>query len=266
MSESITKQYDVKDFNDLYIGGPGEVFLSQGEIESLTIEAPEHIFESLEVDNEHGKLSIRLRMSNLFQWLFGGGMFTPKDEITYRITVKDLKKVGFGGSLRVEMSPLNTTSLKMSNSGSVKATIADLAVDTTLEISNSGSVHTQFASVTAEKLEMSTSGSGHVEFGTLAVGTLSAVASGSMKFSAENGKVQEQSIRISGAGSYNALQLKSAVTKIHISGSGHAKVWAEESLDVHVSGSGSIKYHGNATVNQRISGSGSIKKVSPSEG
>ena len=266
MSDMITKQYDVKNFNDLYIGGPGEVHLSQGEVESLTIEAPERIFESLEVDNDNGKLSIRLRMSNLFQWLFGGGMFNPKDEITYHITAKDLKKVGFGGSLRVEMTPFDADHLTISNSGSVKANIADLRVNKTFEISNSGSVHACFTSVTAENMDISTSGSGHVEFGSLTVDTLSAGASGSMKFIAEKGTVREQNVRISGSGNYNALQLQSLVTKIHISGSGHARVCAEDSLEVRVSGSGSVKYQGNATVNQRISGSGSIKKISSNEG
>lgn len=266
MSEMITKQYDVKDFNDLYIGGPGKVYLTQGDTESLSIEAPERIFDTLEVDNFGGKLSIHLRVSNLFQWLFGGGMLSPRDEITYRISVKDLKKVGFGGALDVEVTPLNVKNLELSNSGSVKARFDDITVDDTLDIANSGSVRAIFSNVSVKTLEMSTSGSGHVEMANLSADTLTAKASGSMKFSAESGTVNEQTVRISGSGTFNALQLQSSITNIHISGSGNAKVWVEGKLDVHVSGSGSVKYTGNATVNQRISGSGSIKKVNADEG
>ncbi|NSW51565.1 MAG: DUF2807 domain-containing protein [Anaerolineae bacterium] len=265
MSQTITKTYDVKNFTRLHIGGPGEVYLSQGDEESLTIEAPETIFESLEVDNANDELSIRLRMTNLFQWLFGGGWLSPRDEITYRVTARDLTKVTFGGALRVDMSPFQLSALHLSNSGSVKASIARLDVNETLEISNSGSVHARFSDVSAKSLVMSTSGSGHVEFGSLNADSIEAGASGSMKFIAENGKVGEQSVRISGSGSYQAPQLQSSKTRIHVSGSGNAKVWVDDELEVRISGSGSVKYTGAAAVTQRISGSGSIKKLVPNE-
>ena len=87
-----TKKYDVNPFSSLHIGGPGKVYLRQGDQPELTIEAPENVFEALEVTNEAGKLSIRLRPSNFFRWLFDGGKLNIKDEITYHITVTEIEK------------------------------------------------------------------------------------------------------------------------------------------------------------------------------
>ena len=256
-----TKKYDVDPFSSLHIGGPGKVYLRQGDQPELTIEAPENVFEALEVTNEAGKLSIRLRPSNFFRWVFGGGKLNIKDEITYRITVTKIEKLSFGGSLNIESKEISSPNLKISNSGSVRAEFGTLSIQEKLKVSNSGSVHALFDSVEAREFEFSSSGSVKAEFGDIHTEKIHAHASGSMKFVARGGQAAHQDVSISGSGSYEALNIESQTSSISISGSGKASVWAEEKLSLSISGSGRVQYKGNAAVNQRVSGSGHIQKI-----
>jgi len=256
-----TKKYDVNPFSSLHIGGPGKVYLRQGDQPELTIEAPENVFEALEVTNEAGKLSIRLRPSNFFRWLFDGGKLNIKDEITYHITVTEIEKLSFGGSINIESEEISSPNLKISNGGSVRAKFGKLSIQEKLKISNSGSVRAEFDGIEAHEFEFAASGSVKAEFNNIKVEKIHAHASGSMKFVARGGQTTQQDVSISGSGSYDALNLESQISTISISGSGKASIWAEEKLSLSVSGSGSIQYKGNAAVNQRVSGSGHIEKV-----
>jgi len=261
MTNLETKKYDVNPFSSLQIGGPGKVYLRQGDQPELTIEAPENVFEALEVTNEAGKLSIRLRPSNFFRWLFEGGKLNIKDEITYHITVTEIEKLLFGGALNIESEEISSPNLKISNSGSVRAKFGKLSMQEKLKIRNSGSVHAEFEYIEAHEFEFASSGSVKAEFKDIKVEIIHAHASGSMKFIARRGQAAQQDVSISGSGNYDALNLESQISTISISGSGKASVWAEEKLSLSISGSGKMQYKGNAEVNQRVSGSGNIKKI-----
>ena len=256
-----TKKYDVDPFLSLHIDGPGKVYLKQGDQPELTIEAPENVFETLEVTNEAGRLSIRLSSSNFFRWLFTGGKLNIKDEIIYRITVTEIEKLSFGGSLNIESEDISSDNLKISNSGSVRANFGKLSVQEKLKISNSGSVHAYYDGIKAHDFEFAASGSVKAEFNDIYAEKIHAHASGSMKFVARGGQATQQDVSISGSGNYDALPLVSQISNISISGSGKASIWVEEKLSLSISGSGSIQYKGNAAVDQRVSGSGHIKKV-----
>lgn len=266
MSTIETKNYEIKPFTSLHIGGPGKVFLQQGTVPELTIEAPKDAFEMLEVTNENDQLSINIRPSSFLGWIFNFGAMNLRGEITYHVTVTDIEKLSFGGSLNIEAGTINTENLKISNGGSVKANFAPLTVENSLKISNSGSVHAVYESVEAAKFEFAASGSVKAEFDRITCEDLNTHASGSIKFTANSGNVTHQKVSISGSGSYNAVQLTTQTAELSISGSGKASVWAEQKLSLSVSGSGNIQYQGNAEVNQRVSGSGNVKKIEPAMG
>lgn len=263
MSELIKKEYDVKDFSALYIGGPGKVVLTQDGTCAVTIEAPEDILESLNVIQEGSTLKIRPEAMGFFRWIFNHGLNFNGDNITYTISMKDVEKLSFGGSLVIDAGPIQTPTLKISNSGSVKSTFSAISVEDKMDVSNSGSVKAKYESINTKELRLSASGAVDMVIGDLTAESLNAHASGSMKLTVESGTVSHQEYHISGSGRVDTVELESNTAKISISGSGKATVWAEESVKVSVSGSGTIFYKGNAEVDQHVSGSGKVKKIHP---
>lgn len=263
MSEIIKKEYEVKDFSKLYIGGPGKVVLSQGADCALTIESPEDMLESLVVTQDGDSLKIYPETMGFFRWIFNHGLHFNGDNVTYTVSMNQIEKLGFGGSLNVEAGAISTSSLKISNSGSVKSTFDALAVDEKLSLSNSGSVKSTYSAIKTNEFHISASGAATITIEDLAAETLNARASGSMKLEVTGGSVDHQEFHISGSGRIDAVELQSNSAKVSISGSGKANLWAEESIQVSISGSGSIFYKGNAEVDQHVSGSGKVKKIHP---
>ena len=262
MSDIIKKEYDVKEFSKLSIGGPGKVILTQGPC-ALTIEAPEDMLESLVVTQEGDSLRIHPETMGFFRWIFNNGFRFDGANVIYTVSIAEPEKLGFGGSLHVDAGPITTHTLKINNSGSVKSEFDALVVDDTLSISNSGSVKSAYEAIKSKELKISASGAATINISDLSAENLHAGASGSMKLTVEGGSVQHQEYRISGSGRVDTVELQSNDAKISISGSGKATVWAEESIKVSVSGSGSIFYKGNADVDQHVSGSGKVKKIHP---
>jgi hypothetical protein len=263
MSETIKKEFDVNDFSKLHIGGPGKVVLTQGNSCSLTIEAPEDIMDDLVVTQEGESLRIQPETMGFFRWIFNRGLNFNGDCVTYTVIMKNIEHLGFGGSLDVKADAIHTSSLSISNTGSVKGEFDAIDVAEKFSLSNSGSVKAIFSAVNTELLSISASGAANIAIDALQANNLQAHASGSMKLAINGGSVQEQEYRISGSGRIDAVELQSNNAKISISGSGKATVWAEESVKVSVSGSGSIFYKGNPDVDQHVSGSGKVKKVHP---
>ncbi len=263
MSENITKEYDVKDFSKLHIGGPGKVVLKQGDTCSLTIEAPEDILEALVVTQDGDSLRIHPENMGFLRWIFNHGLNFNGSNVTYSVTMKNIEQLSFGGSLDVTADAIRTSSLRVSNSGSVKAEFDAIDAAEKFSISNSGSVKANFSAINCESLSISASGAANIGIEALQANMLEAHASGSMKLAINGGSVQQQEYRISGSGRVDAVELQSNNAKISISGSGKATVWAEESVKVSVSGSGSIFYKGNPDVDQHVSGSGKVKKLHP---
>lgn len=263
MSEIIKKEYEVKEFSKLHVGGPGKVILTQSETCALTIEAPEDMLESLVVTQEGDSLRIHPETMGFFRWIFNHGLHFNGENVTYTVSMKEIKKLGFGGSLVVEAGPIVSKALKINNSGSVKSEFDALSVDEELAISNSGSVKSKYEAIKAEDLAISASGAANIVVEDIAAKSLKARASGSMKLTVNNGSVQSQEYHISGSGRVDTVELQSNSAKVSISGSGKATVWAEETIKVSVSGSGTIYYKGNAEVDQHVSGSGKVKKVHP---
>ena len=263
MSELIKKEYDVQDFSKLYIGGPGKVYLTQGDTPSVTIEAPEDFLETLEVIQNDNSVKIRPQTMGFFRWLFNHGLQFDGQDVTYTITMKTIEKLGFGGSLTVDIGPIAAQNLKISNSGAVKGEVDAITVEDRFDISNSGSVKVRYDAVKTNVLHLSASGAVNMSIDDLSAKTMDAHASGSMHLTVNGGCVNQQDYQISGSGKVDAVELESKTAKISISGSGKARLWVEEDLNVSVSGSGTIQYKGNAEVNQHVSGSGKVKKIHP---
>lgn len=231
--EAVSETRAVSDFNQVTLAGIGEVIITQGETEALTIEAEDNILPYLETTVRNGVLTIGIKQD---AW---GMIFSPTRPIKFYLSVKNVEALTISGSGDIRAEQLDAGRLALDLSGSGKIELGD---------------------VQAESLTSSLSGSGDLQIAALAATTVNATLSGSGNY-ALGGEVEEVNVTISGSGSYRADDLQSQTAQVTVSGSGAAALQVANSLDVNITGSGDVRYAGAPQVSQHITGSGQVRQV-----
>lgn len=199
----------------------GKLILTQGDQESLDIEADEALLPELTAEVRDDTLFLGIeedwfnRIGKVISSIFNGS----EQKVIYYLTVVDLEKVSISGKCTLKCDSLGTDHLKLHISG-----LGDLS----------------FTHLDCNALDVSISGRG--------------------EFSAA-GRADQQNLRISGSGEYRAPDLTSGSTRIVISGQGNATVRVQESLDITISGLGQVNYYGRPKLRQVISGMGKSKRL-----
>ncbi len=161
-------------FNAVNVAGPYDVFIKQGAVESVKVEAPSDMMDRILTEVNNGVLKIYSRHSN---WNWGFSWGHHRKTIVY-VVVKELNSINLSGSGNVSFKDGVTASalkLKITGSGDI-----------------SGRVETK-------ALESSISGSGDMRLsGHAGNSTVSVVGSGD--FNARNLLTVSSSVRVSGSG------------------------------------------------------------------
>lgn len=140
-SNSLTEIREVSDFNQVTLTGFGELIITQGEKESLTIEASQEILDRIETKVEDGKLIIGFRWS-WTDWIgdiLNTG-FTGM-RVKYDLTMRRLNSLAVLGAARVQVAEIETDHLE-------------------LELRGAGEVN--FESLNAEQLRVDLPGAGKI--------------------------------------------------------------------------------------------------------
>ena len=117
----VKQEREIQPFSKLKIGGVLNVYLSQGDTESLTIEADENLLDMIETINRGDKLTIRLKE--------GIEIKKAKQKNIY-LTLKNIDDLEIGGVVNVETTtPLQVTNLDV-EIGGVSNTDLDLRCET----------------------------------------------------------------------------------------------------------------------------------------
>ncbi len=206
------KTYEVSDFDDVDLQLVGKMEIVQGEREALTISAEENLLPYLTVEVNGGTLEIGVQR--------GVGL-TPTKDITYKLSVKDLKAFSLSGAAEVTMDKLTTG-------------------DFTLTTSGAGSFY--FGDVQAKKFEVRISGAGSVAAAGKA-DELQINISGAGSFKGPNLQVQQADVRISGLGSAT-LWVEDKLST-NISGAGSVNYYGDPQVDQRNSGAGVVRRSGN---------------------
>lgn len=211
--------------------GSGDVSITLGNKEELTIYAPAKLIPYLSTEKKEGTLYIGKRKKGWKKY----SSFNEK--VHYDLVLKELTHISVSGSGDIDAEKLSgeKCSVKVSGSGSIEV---DQIHSAKLKVNISGSGDVDIDNLSADILGVSINGSGDIDI---------------------NGKAVKLDVTISGSGDFTGNKLKSENVSIDIYGSGDARVWATESLEIHVSGSGDVTYHGKPTVNSRVTGSGDIR-------
>ena len=123
----------VKDFEAVSLDGVGLLVMTQGDTESLTIEAEPHVLERIETVVEAGVLSIRPVDS-----------FETNQPILYHLSLIQLNRLAVAGAGQAQMEDITADDLSLELSGSAVVAIEGLDVGT-LDVVAEGSAEIELA-------------------------------------------------------------------------------------------------------------------------
>ena len=208
-----TEDRHLSGFNALEVGGPFDVRLTQGNTESVKVEAPEELMDRITTEVSGGVLKVYDKSHNPFHW---GDVFRHKKILVY-VTVKDIN------------------SIVVSGSGDVKFRDGIHADKMRLRVSGSGDADGELE---VKSLEASISGSGDLKLSGHAE-TSAVRVSGSGDYSAHSLITNDTDVHVSGSG--DAKVYASNKIDASVSGSGDVSYMGHpKSVFKSKSGSGDI--------------------------
>ena len=210
----VTETREVSDFRAIEIRYPAQVFVSQGNRESLEIEAEDNLMSNLKTQVRNGRLEIFYRRE-------GGKHVNPTETVKIMIVVKDLEDVDFSSAGELFVEKLETDTLDVSLSGAGNVNLDDIQV-TSANVSLSGA-GSATASGTADNLDLSISGFG--------------------EFKGKDLHTKDARVSISGTGS--ATVWVDDELSASVSGAGSVGYYGSPSVDRRISGVGGVNHLGD---------------------
>ncbi|HWD86532.1 MAG TPA: head GIN domain-containing protein [Mucilaginibacter sp.] len=201
MAQQKTEDRHLSGFNALDVGGPFDVRLTQGQTESVKVEAPEDLMSHITTEVVDGTLKVYNKHNDMFHW---GDIFHHRKVLVY-VVIKDVNSIVVSGSGDVTFRDgLHADKMNLHVSGSGD-------VDGELEVKN---------------LETGISGSGDVKL-TGHAETSAVRVSGSGDYSARGLITSNTDVHVSGSGDakiYASNKVDASVSGSgDISYSGHPK-------------------------------------------
>lgn len=201
----ISETRNVSGFHGLVLANSGDVVVTQGDTESLVVEAEDNILPLVETTVTDGVLKLGFKANEEVHYT---------KRLLFKISVKTLDNLMLAGSGNVDAKALKADKFKVMLAGSGNVNVGDLETDAlTVDIAGSGGVK---LAGKAAKQAVRVMGSGDYEAGALKTGaaTVKVVGSGDCELTAS----ETLDITMSGSGdvSYHG---NPTVTK-HVSGSG----------------------------------------------
>jgi hypothetical protein len=204
----VSEPRNVRGFSEVSLRGSGELTISQGNTESLTVEADDNILPKIDTVVEGDKLSIGVER---------GVSISPSRTIRYTLTVRDLSNVELSGSGTIRAGAVRSDDFQIKLSGSGEIRIDGLSASSVRsQISGSGDIELRGK---VFQQEVRISGSGDY------------IAS----------ELQSDSTSVATSGSGDARVWAEKELSVRISGSGDVDYQGDPSVSKHVSGSGNVR-------------------------
>ena len=203
----VTETRDVSAFDGIALSGSGEVIITQGEAESLTIETDDNVMEHIKAEVSGGTLNLGFKE--------GINLVSPT-RLVFTVEVDDLKSVSVAGSGDIE---------------------SDMIVTDRFDASVGGSGNVLIPELTADTVEARIGGSGEIDLGGEAADqTVNIGGSGNFR----GGDLRGETVKVSIGGSGNATVWATESLDANISGSGSVRYYGSPSVNSSSSGSGSV--------------------------
>lgn len=203
---------EVSGFNAVSVNSFGEMQIRQGDVESLTIEAPSDYLRYLETSVVNNTLNISTRR---------GFIGAPVRRVIYTLTVKDLNSISLSGAGLIKiLDGLKSGDFKLNLSGAGSIEIDNLSASSlTMNFSSAGAI---VIAGKVEKQSVTISGVGSYEAGDL--------------------ESQSAKVILSGAGS--AVVWAKESLDVTVSGVGSVSYFGSPQVSQNISGLGSVNSKG----------------------
>lgn len=208
----VTEEREVSDFDQISLSGVGNLIITQGEEEGLTVEADENLMEIIITEVVNDKLEIKYKKQGLFGVFGFVNLFT--DDINFRVSVKDLESINISGSGSAISDNIVTDDLSITISGSADIDMNVEVDNLTTKTSGSGNLT---ITGTADRQEVKISGSGKYYGQDLVSREADINTSGSARVEVDVSEKLDVSISGSGSVYYTG---DASIGKSSISGSG----------------------------------------------
>lgn len=210
----VTEPRQVSNFHRVNLTGAGELNITQGDTESLTIETDDNLMSLITTNVSDGTLVIGLDTTRGLTGL-------NPTRLVYTLNVK------------------NFDSLQISGAGNVKAPAIK---SDALTISTSGAGNLNFTGVDSKSLKVTISGAGNIVLAGQ-VETQEASLTGFGNYDGGNLKSSNTTVTLSGAGS--ATVWATQTLNARLSGAGGISYYGSPQVTQTISGVGAIKSLGN---------------------
>ena len=211
----VTDTRKVTDFDKVVFEGVGELAITQGARELLTIEAESNIMRRIDTVVMDGTLYIGMRPG-----IFGVGV-VPTKSIKFDLEMKRVRAVDLSGAGIIHASGISVDDLDIGTSGAGKIVIRGLDADT-LEIEHSGIGSCEL--------------SGQVKRQTVRL-------SGAGEYDAEDLESEEAEVEVNGVGT--ATVWATERLDVEISGAGSVRYYGDPRVTQEVSGLGRVRKLGD---------------------
>jgi len=233
---------DLSGFNEIYTNSSIDVYIKQGDKESVVVETNKEFLEQVITTVDDNKLNISVK----------GNIINPERFNIY-ITVIDLKSISSSGSGDIEsQGTLKFPELLLKNKGSgdIEMTLESKLI--TLENKGSGDVDLKGK---IEELNINSFGSGDIEIENIDFVKCLVNTSGSGDIEI-SGSADLFNFDNKGSGDLEGENFKVKELNANSGGSGDIKIAVEKVANVNLGGSGNCKIIGNPT-NKNLKSSGS---------
>jgi hypothetical protein len=213
---------EVSDFDRVVFSGFGELVISQGEAETLTVEADDEIMPKIDTHVSGGTLFIGYKHGGILDMIWDWTTYVGSSwHLRYNLTVKKLTGLECSGAGSTVLSTLTTDHLNVRLSGAGSVTVDPL---------------------TAEKLEVELSGAGSISVGGKVTEQKSR-CSGVGSYRGGSLESQKANVRLSGTGS--ATVWVKEELDAEVSGIGSVEYYGNPHVNQGVHGIGKVKGLGN---------------------
>jgi len=240
-ADVVAKAYDIKNVNEVVVTGGGRLQLTQGDTESLRVEADQKIIDRVVVDLSGDKLTLSIKNGtgkdfNFFHWFENN-----KEDITYTLQLKNLTYLGLSGATRATLGNLNGKNLEVKGSGAADITFNNLTLED-IFIELTGASNSRFQKLTADKVKVELSGAANLDV------------------KAES-KAKFLKVGASGASNFRGKLFTVAQADVDASGASNIDLNATDILKADASGASNIRYLGQPKLQSNASGASHINST-----
>ena len=207
----ITESRQVRGFDRVSLTGSGEVMLTQGDGESLTVETDENVMPYVIAEVDGGTLTLGTK----------SGVSISTTRLVFTLSVQDLDGMAVTGSGNINVERFDTDRLE-------------------IEVTGSGNV--RIDALAAQAAQVRITGSGNVDLAGQVTGQ-EVTLGGSGQYRGGDLRSETASVTVSGSG--DATLWATGSLDARVTGSGSVRYYGDPQTNVSGSGSGTVKRLGD---------------------